>query len=130
FTRDLRNFAREPSRFRWNRASAYNGFVSGIHGGLYQEHSAGMSAVLFPGYFVDRYLLNVDSSADGKWPADFTATNLMMLLVYGVCSVVLFRLLRHALGSDVLAWIWFAAASLPLPTTAFAFQLYPELPAL
>jgi hypothetical protein len=130
FATDLRNFAREPSGFRWNRASASNAFVSGIHGGLYQEHSAGMSAVLFPGYFVDRYLLNVDSSRDGKWPADFTATNLMMLLTYGVCSVVLFRLLRHALGSDILAWIWAAAAMLTLPTTAFAFQLYPELPAL
>jgi hypothetical protein len=130
FATDLRNFAREPSGFRWNRASAYNAFVSGIHGGLYQEHSAGMSVLLFPGYFVDRYLLNVDSSGDGKWPRDFTATNLMMLLTYGVCSVMLFRLLRHALGSDVLAWIWTAAAMLTLPTTAFAFQLYPELPAL
>ena len=57
-------------------------------------------------------------------------TNLMMLLTYGVCSVFLFRLLRHALGSERLAWMWAAVAMLTLPTTAFAFQLYPELPAL
>ena len=130
FTKDLRNFAGDPSSFQWNRAGGYNGFVRGIHGGLYQEHSAGLSAVLFPGYFVDRYLLNADSSADGKWPADLTMTKLMMLLTYGVCSVVLFRLLRNALGSESLAGIWAAAAMLTLPTTAFAFQLYPELPAL
>jgi hypothetical protein len=121
---------RQPSRFRWNRASGTAGFVSGIHGGLYQEYGPGTSAVLFPGYFIDRYLLNVDSSRDGKWPVDFTATNLMMLLTYGACSVVLFRLLRHALESETLAWIWAAVAMLTLPTTAFAFQLYPELPAL
>jgi hypothetical protein len=130
FARDLRAFARAPSGFRWNRSGGANGFISGIHGGLYQKYAPGTSAVLFPGYFVDRYLLNVDASADGRWPADLTATNLMMLLTYGLCSVVLFRLLRHALGSEVLAWIWAAAAMLTLPTTAFAFQLYPELPAL
>ena len=130
FAKDLRDFVREPSRFRWNRASGANGFVSGIHGGLYQEYAPGTSVVLFPGYFVDRYLLNVDSSRDGKWPAALKATNLMMLLTYGLCSVVLFRLLRHALGSEILAWIWAAVAMLTLPTTAFAFQLYPELPAL
>jgi hypothetical protein len=130
FARDLRNFAREPTSFRWNRADGYSGFVNGIHGGLYQQYGPGMSTLLFPGYFVDRYLLNVDASADGRWPADLTATNLMMLLTYGVCSVMLFRLLRNALGSETLAWIWAAAAMLTLPTTAFAFQLYPELPAL
>ncbi len=128
--RDLRNFAREPSGFRWNRADGAYGFVNGIHGGVYQQYAPGTSVVLFPGYFVDRYLLNVDSSADGQWPAHFAGTSLMMLLAYGVCSVVLFRLLRNALGSDLLAWVWAAAAMLTLPTTAFAFQLYPELPAL
>jgi hypothetical protein len=128
--KDLRDFVREPSSFRWNRAHGVNGFVSGIHGGLYQEYAPGTSVVLFPGYFVDRYLLNTDSSSDGKWPAALTGTNLMMLLTYGICSVVLFRLLRHALGSEILAWMWAAVAMLTLPTTAFAFQLYPELPAL
>jgi hypothetical protein len=128
--RDLNDFARDPSTFRWNRASSTGGFVTGVHGGLYQIHEAGVCAVLFPGYFVDRYLLSIDSSPDGKWPADLTMTNVMMLLTYGLCSVVLFRLFRHALGSEPLAWIWAAMAMLTLPTGAFAFQLYPELPAL
>jgi hypothetical protein len=128
---DLRGFARDPSGFRWNRALGGDGsFLTGIHGGVYQVHLPGVSAFLFPGYFVDRYLLNVRTSPDGRWPADLAMTNLMMLLVYGVCSVVLFRLLRNALGSESLAWIWAAVAMITLPTTAFAFQLYPEIPAL
>jgi hypothetical protein len=130
FARDIRNFVRQPANFRWNRARSYNGFVSGIHVGLYQIQEAGTCAMLFPGYFVDRYLLSADSSPDGKWPADLVMTNVMMLLTYGVCSVFLFRFLRNALGSEGLAWIWAAAAMLTLPTTAFAFQFYPELPAL
>jgi hypothetical protein len=129
FARDLRNFVRDPWGFRWNRARSNGaGFVTGVNGGLYEIHDAGVCAVLLPGYFVDRYLLNIDSSPDGKWPADLVMTNAMMLLTYGICAVFLFRLLRNALGSEGLAWIWAAVAMLTLPTTAFAFQFYPELP--
>jgi len=127
---DVRAFLRDPAHFRWNRAAAYNGFVDGIHGGLYEQYSPGMSVFLFPGYFIDRYLLNVNASEDGKWPADLTMTKMMMLLTYGMCAVMLFRLLRNALESDLLACTWTAVAMLTLPTTAFAFQMYPELPAL
>ena len=127
---DLRAFVRNPSGFRWNRAFSAGGFVRGVHGGMYQIHEPGVCALLMPGYFIDRYLLNVDTGPDGRWPAKLTMTNLMMLLTYGVCAVLLFRLLRHALGSESLAWIWAATAMLTFPTTAFAFQFYPELPAL
>jgi hypothetical protein len=128
---DLGAFAADPLGFRWNRAlGGQGGFLEGIHGGVYEVHLPGASALICSGYFVDRALLNVNASRDGKWPANLTMTNLMMLLIYGIASVVLFRLLRNALGSDALAWLWAAFAMLTLPTSAFAFQLYPEMPAL
>jgi hypothetical protein len=35
-------------------------------------------------------------------------TNVMMVLTAGICAVLLFRLLRRALGSDGLACLWAA----------------------
>ena len=57
-------------------------------------------------------------------------TTVMLLLMFGGSAVALSRLLRHALRSDSLAAAWAAVAMLTLPTTAFAFQFYPELPGL
>jgi hypothetical protein len=127
---DVQNFGRHPLSFRWNRVRAGNSFVTGRFGGIYQIHEPGTSAFLFPGYFIDRYLLSTGSSSDGKFPSDLVMTNVMMLLVYGLAAVFLFRLLARALGSESLAWIWAAIAMMTMPVTAFAFQFYPELPAL
>jgi hypothetical protein len=127
---DLRAFARDPFGFRWNRAKGDDGFLTGKQGGVYQLYQPGLSAVLFPGYVVDRYLLNSGPGYQNEFPADLIMTNVMMLLVYAACAVAMFRLLRHALGSDGLAGLWAAVALLTLPTTAFAFQFYPETPAL
>jgi hypothetical protein len=128
---DLGAFAADPLGFRWNRVLGGQGaFLEGIHGGVYEVYLPGTSALICPGYFVDRALLNVNASRDGKWPANLTMTNLMMLVTYGIAAVVLFRLLRNALGSEALAWIWAAFAMVTFPTAAFAFQLYPEMPAL
>jgi hypothetical protein len=128
--RDLRAFAAHPTTFRWNRGvKGENGFFTGVHGGLYELHQPGLSAVLFPGYLLDRALLGLESGYQGEVPADLVMTNAMMLAVYALAAVALFRLLRRALGSDRAAWAWAALAMMSLPTSAFAFQFYPELPA-
>lgn len=126
---DLRAFASSPASFRWNRIGAHDGFVTGKRGGVYQLHQPGLSALLFPGYFLDRYLFGIDAGYQNEFPAELVMTNTMMLLVYGLCGVALFRLLRHALSSDRLAALWAAIGMVTMPVTAFAFQFYPELPA-
>ena len=129
FGSDLRQFAASPRSFRWNRATGGNGFVAGKHGGIYQIYQPGLSAILFPGYFIDRYLLGFDGGYNGEFPDELPMTDLMMVLMYAGCASALFRLLRNALGNEHLAWIWAAIGTMTLPTTAFAFQLYTELPA-
>jgi hypothetical protein len=128
---DLWDFARHPRTFRWNRATGGNGFVLGKHGtGVYQLHQPGLSAVLFPGYFIDRHLLGLDAGYQGEFPRDLPMTNLTMLAMCGLCAVALFRLLRHATGSDLGPLLAAAVAMMTLPAAAFAFQIYPETPAL
>lgn len=129
FGSDLRQFAANPRGFHWNRITGGGGFVNGKHGGIYQIHQPGLSAILFPGYFIDRYLLGFDGGYNNEFPDELPMTDLMMLLTYAGCASALFRLLRKALGDDHLAWIWAAIGTMTLPTTAFAFQLYTELPA-
>ncbi len=127
---DLQAFARNPAGFRWNRARGEAGFLCGKDGGLYQKYQPGTSVFLFPGYVIDRMLPGMRPGYQEEFPAALPMTNVMMLLVYGACGVALFHLLRHALASDALAWSWAAMAITILPTGAFAFQLYPELPGL
>ena len=127
---DLRDFASHPFTFNWSRVKGGNGFVEGKHGGIYEVYQPGLSAVLFPGYFVDRYLFGLHTGYQGEFPDELVMTNLTMLLVYGFCGIALFRLLRNLLSSDALALLWAAIGVLTLPTGAFAFQFYPELPAL
>jgi hypothetical protein len=129
-TTDLRAFARAPTTFQWNRVRAENGFVTGKHGGVYQVHQPGVAAAVMPGYVVDRYLIALGAGSDGKFPDALPVTDLMMLLWAGACAVALFRLLTNALGVERDAWLWAVAGVLTLPTSAFAYQFYPELPAL
>ena len=130
FGADLRAFAAHPTTFRWNRSTGGNGFVLGKRGGIYEIYQPGVSVVLFPGYFIDRYLLGIHPGYQGEFPGELVMTNLTMLLVYGFCGVALFRLLRHLLSSDALAILWAAIGMAILPMSAFAFQFYPELVAL
>src|SRR3954471_3245415 len=118
---DLRQYVEHPLTFRWNRVTGGNGFVRGKHGGIYEIYQPGLSAVLFPGYFVDRYLLGLHAGYQGEFPDELVMTNLMMLLTFGFCGVALFRLLRILLTSDALALLWSAVGVIMLPTGAFAF---------
>lgn len=128
---DVRGFVAHPRGFRWNRATGRGGFLTSKRGtGVYQLHQPGLSAFLFPGYFVDRHFLGMQSGYQGEFPAELVMTNLTMLVLLGVSAVALFRLLRRALDSESLAWLASALAMLTLPMTAFAFQFYPEVPAL
>jgi hypothetical protein len=127
---DLRHFAADPAGFRWNRVKGGGGFVEGKRGGIYEIYQPGLSVILFPGYFVDRYLLGLHPGYQGEFPSALVMTNLTMLVIYGLCAVALFRSLRHVLQSEALACVWAALGMMTLPMTAFAFQLYPELPAL
>ena len=127
---DLRRFLEDPGGFAWNRARRSDGFVTGKRGGKYQIYMPGTSLFLFPGYFVDRHLLALPHPEDGEFPAQLYMTYLSMLLLHGLSAVVLFRVLRRVLSSDALGLFWSAMAMLTLPTSAFAFQFYPEVPAL
>lgn len=130
-SRDLAAFAADPFGFRWNRAVTHRGFVGDKTGTrVYQLYLPGTSALLFPGYFLDRYLLGVEPGYQAEFPADLVMTNLTMLLLFAAAAVALFRLLRDALGDDRIAWIAAAIAMMTLPAAAFPFQLYPEVPAL
>jgi hypothetical protein len=130
FWHDVRGFVADPQGFQWNRAVRDEGFITGKRGGKYQIYQPGASVFFFPGYFLDRYLLNAQSGYNHEFPRHTDMMHFGLLVVFGVTAVALFRLFRHALGSDLLAAIWSGLAMLTLPAAAFAFQLYPELPAL
>jgi hypothetical protein len=127
---DIGRFLADPWGFRWNRAVRDEGFITGKRGGKYQIYQPGASVFFFPGYFLDRYLLNAQSGYNHEFPRHTVMMHFGLLLVFGFAAVALFRLFRHALGSDLLGALWSGLAMLTLPAAAFAFQLYPELPAL
>lgn len=127
---DVRAFLANPRGFQWNRAVRDEGFITGKRGGKYQIYQPGASVFFFPGYLLDRYLLNAQSGYNHEFPRHTVMMHFGLLLVFGFSAVALFRLLRHALESELLALIWATVATLTLPTAAFAFQFYPELPAL
>lgn len=127
FARDVQAFAASPSAFRWNRArGGDNWFLRGKYGGLYQAHTPGVSAVIFPAYFLDRHLLDLKSGHQGEIPGRLFMVNLTLLLLWSVWAVAIFRLLRRLLGSDGFAAGLAVLAMITLPVTSFAFQLYPE----
>lgn len=124
---DLKAFAQAPRTFKWNRArGGDNWFVTGKQGGLYQAHTPGVSAVIFPGYVLDRHLLDLTSGHQGEIPGGLFMVNFTLLLLYALWAVAIFRLLRHLLGSDAFAAALAVLAMITLPVTSFAFQLYPE----
>lgn len=124
---DLKAVAAAPASFRWNRArGGDNWFLTGKRGGLYQVHTPGVSAVIFPAYYLDRHYLDLNSGHQGEVPARLLMTNLTLLLLYAVWAVAIFRLLRRLIGGAPLAAALAVLAFVTLPVTSFAFQLYPE----
>jgi len=127
---DLVSFARDPLGFRWNRATAQpNWFLTGKHGTAYQVHTPGLSFLLLPGYYIDRHFLSVEPGYQGEFPAELVMTNVMMLTFYALAGAALFRLLLAATGNVRWSAAGAILAMVTLPSTSFAFQLYPETPA-
>jgi len=111
------------------RASSRGGwFVDGKRGGVYQVHNPGISFLLFPGYFVDRSI-SVTQQWHPQFPTNLYGTASIVLLLYVLWGLSIFRLLRshtqHAVVSSIIAAVLF----LSLPTAAFAYQYYPEVAA-
>ncbi|MDE3156370.1 MAG: hypothetical protein KGN76_14805 [Acidobacteriota bacterium] len=101
-------------------------FVEGKNGGLYQVHTPGLPFLLLPAYTLDRYVLNWSSDYHPQFPTNPWATDSMLLLVYAVWGVVIFRFLRRQTGHEGIAWLLALAVLLCLPVAAFPFQIYPE----
>jgi hypothetical protein len=124
---DARRFFSGDFGMRFNRAQFVEGwFLHGRNGGFYQVHNPGLSFVLFPAYFVDRHFFATSAGYQDIFPTQLPATNLLILLIWSVWSVVLYRLLRAFTGRDGLAWMLAATAMLTMPVAAFGFQIYPE----
>jgi hypothetical protein len=101
-------------------------FIEGRHGGVYQSHHPGVSLLLFPGYFIDRYFLNWTNAFHAQFPSNLYATGITVLLLYALWAAALFRFLVAYTGELRLPWMLAAVAMLSLPATAFSYQYYPE----
>lgn len=124
---DAARFVRDPSR-PFNRAQHVGGgFVAGKDGGTYQMHNPGISALIFPAYFVDRQFAPVVPGSRAQWPEHLPAVNALMLGIYAAWTVLILRFLRKCGASDGIAWVTALACTFTLPVAAFPFQYYPEL---
>jgi hypothetical protein len=124
---DAARFVRDPSQ-PFNRAQhSGGGFVAGKDGGTYQMHNPGISAVIFPAYFVDRQLAQIVPGSKAQWPEHLPVVNALMLGIYAAWTVLILRFLRRAGASEGVAWITALACTFTLPAAAFPFQYYPEL---
>jgi hypothetical protein len=126
---DAARFVRDPSQ-SFNRAQhSGGGFVAGKDGGTYQMHNPGISAVIFPAYFVDRQLAPIVPGSKAQWPEHLPAVNALMLGIYAAWTVLILRFLRRSGASEGVAWVTALACTFTLPAAAFPFQYYPELAA-
>jgi hypothetical protein len=124
---DAARFVRDPSQ-PFNRAQhSGGGFVAGKDGGTYQMHNPGISAVIFPAYFVDRQLARIVPGSKAQWPEHLPVVNALMLGIYAAWTLLILRFLRRAGASEGVAWITALACTFTLPAAAFPFQYYPEL---
>jgi hypothetical protein len=113
---DARMLLTQGLSARYNRAQFVEGwFVHGRNGGFYQVHNPGLSVVLCPAYFVDRHILSTSAGYQGVFPTRLAVTNLLLLMLWAVWGVTVFRLLRAALQREGLAWLLAAAAMLTMP---------------
>lgn len=112
---------------RFNRAEyAQAWIVRGRNGGYYQVHNPGLSALLFPAYFIDRHLIATSAGHQGVFPNRLPLTNLSVLLLWAAWGVALFALLRAAIDHTAAAWGIAALTMMTMPMSAFGFQIYPE----
>lgn len=100
-------------------------FVEGKRGGVYQVHNPGMSALLFPGYVIDRYFLNW-MPTPSQFPRDMYATALSLLVIYLLWGVAIFRLLLAYTRRPGTSWLLAVVVMLSLPASAFSYQYYRE----
>ena len=105
-------------------------FVVGKTGGLFQLHNPGLSLLMFPAYYLDRWWAPVPSSEDAQWPDKMPIVSGFLLGIYLLSTVLLYRMLRRYTESSGTAWVVTAATMLSLPVAAFPFQIYPESPAV
>jgi hypothetical protein len=110
-------------------SSTGDAFVEGKRGGIYQVHNPGLSLLLLPGYFIDRFALTWASHSFAQGPSHLYATNIAMLSLYLLWGVGLFRLLAAHTQNKFLAYVVTGVALLSLPATAFSYQYYPEVAA-
>jgi hypothetical protein len=123
---DFKTLLRNPG-FEFNRGKYTDAwFFLGKDGGFYQVHNPGLSALLFPAYFIDRHFISSSPGYQGVFPAELPATNLMLLVIWAVWGVVVFRLLEASTGRTALSWMLAAAGMLTMPVASFPFQIYPE----
>ncbi len=124
---DARLFFSRGFGVRYNRAEyAQAWIVRGRNGGYYQVHTPGLSALLFPAYFVDRHFIATGAGHQGVFPDRLPATNLAVLLLWAGWGVALFALLRVVTGNVPLSWGLAALGMMTMPVAAFGFQIYPE----
>lgn len=105
-------------------------FFEGKHPGtVYQLHNPGLSFLLFPGYYLDRRLTGSGVGYHGEFPAEMPALHATLLALYAAYGVALYALLTAWGASRPHAWLLAVLGTLMLPASAFAFQIYPEVPA-
>ena len=125
---DARRLAGLPAPPRPGPAVAHgDAFVQGKRGGVYQVHNPGLSLLLFPGYFLDRFALNWTSHSFAQGPAHLYATSVALLSMYLLWGVALYRFLTSQTNNRPLSFAVACTALLSLPATAFAYQYYPEV---
>lgn len=108
------------------RASSQGGwFVDGKRGGVYQVHNPGISFLLFPGYLIDRTVSSTQVWHP-QFPTNLYGTGGIVLLLYVLWGLSIFRLLRGHAHVDAVSSIIAAVLFLSMPASAFAYQYYPE----
>ena len=126
---DLRRLREGGIGQRFNRAKYLGGWIiEGKRGGVYQVHLPGVSFLLLPAYFVDRYLLDW-TYGDPQFPREMLATVTFALALYLIYSVVIFRFLLDYTQRPPVAFGLALVTVLTLPLADFPFQLYPEVAA-
>jgi hypothetical protein len=126
---DVRRLLGRPARPRPGPSKSLGGwFVQGKRGGQYQVHPPGISALLFPGYFVDRAISRTQAWHP-QFPSNLYFTNLTVLILYLLWAVATLRLLWTYTGRVLISWLLTAVVFMSLPVSAFAYQYYPEVAA-
>jgi len=125
---DLRRLAGLAAEPRPGPARGAGGwFVQGKRGGVYQVHTPGLSFLLFPGYVIDRTFLNWTSEFHPQLPTNLYCTATLVLILYLAWGLAVFRLLAAYTNRRGLSWALAALVMMALPSSAFAYQYYPEV---